>query len=220
MIYHVKDDPTLQVSSQEPKTYSKYKLRGQGLLDKLLIMHCISWRSMTSRMNPSFESPVRNHQCPLSIVFEDGGFLTYVWSFYRAEIWYTSQESHIITIHDIKDDPILEVFSKEPSTFSQILTLRTGGSWRTSNQGKNISWWSMMSKITPSSQDSYQEPSTSSKYDFKDGCDYIDSWYGRYPEIFLKILYDLAEKGEGRIRRMLMDPDWRLGRWVSSLHHR
>ena len=25
----------------------------------------------------------------------------------KDEIWYTNQESHIMTIHDVKDDPIL-----------------------------------------------------------------------------------------------------------------
>ena len=38
MIHDVKDDPILQVSSQEPSTSSKYGLRGQGVLDTLLIM--------------------------------------------------------------------------------------------------------------------------------------------------------------------------------------
>ena len=51
--------------------------------------------------------------------------------------------------------------------------------------------------------------------DLKDGIifdiiDHIDSWYGRYPEIFIKIRHDLAEKGEGGTWRMLMVPDWRL----------
>ena len=55
--------------------------------------------------------------------------------------------------------------------------------------------------------------------DLKDGVifdiiDHIDSWYGRYPEMFIKIRYDLAEKEEGRTWRMLMVPDWRLGGWV------
>ncbi len=38
MIQHVKDDPILQVSSQEPSTSSKYGLQGQGVPDTLLIM--------------------------------------------------------------------------------------------------------------------------------------------------------------------------------------
>ena len=38
MIYDVKEDPILQVSSQDPSTSSKYGLRSQGVLDTILIM--------------------------------------------------------------------------------------------------------------------------------------------------------------------------------------
>ena len=38
----------------------------------------ISWRFMTSRMTISSKSPVRNHQRPPSMDFEDGGFLTHL----------------------------------------------------------------------------------------------------------------------------------------------
>ena len=139
MIQHVKDDPILQVSSQEPSTSSKYGLRGRGVLDTLLIMleswnlahksrityhddpwcqgwphppsiqsgtinilqvwtlrmggswhtsyharelkfgtqvkNHVSWRSLTSRMTPSFKTSVRNNQRPLSMDFKDRGFL-------------------------------------------------------------------------------------------------------------------------------------------------
>ena len=51
--------------------------------------------------------------------FEDGGFLTHFYSCQRAEIWQTSQDSHIMTIHDVKNDPILQVSSQEPSTSSK-----------------------------------------------------------------------------------------------------
>ena len=47
--------------------------------------------------------------------FEDGRFLTHFYSYYRAEIRHTSQESHIMTIHDVKNDSILQVSSQEPS---------------------------------------------------------------------------------------------------------
>ena len=46
--------------------------------------------------------------------FKDGGFLTHFCSCYRAEIWHTSQESHIMTIHDVKNDHILQVSGQEP----------------------------------------------------------------------------------------------------------
>ena len=51
--------------------------------------------------------------------FDDGGFLTCFYSCWRAEIWHTSQESHIMTIHDVKNDPIIQVSSQEPSTSSK-----------------------------------------------------------------------------------------------------
>ena len=70
MTLHVKDDPILKVSSQEPAVSSKYDLK-------------------------------------------DGGFLTHFYSYWRAEIQHTSQESHM-TIHDVKNDPILHVSSQEP----------------------------------------------------------------------------------------------------------
>ncbi len=38
MIPDVKDDPIFQVSSQEPLSFSKYGLQGQGVIDTLLIM--------------------------------------------------------------------------------------------------------------------------------------------------------------------------------------
>ena len=38
MIHDVKEDPILQVSSQELSTSSKYGLPGQGVLDTILIM--------------------------------------------------------------------------------------------------------------------------------------------------------------------------------------
>ncbi len=63
MLQHVKDDPILQVSSQEPSTSSKYD-------------------------------------------FEDRGFLTHFYSYSSAEIWHTSQESHIMMIDDVKNGPI------------------------------------------------------------------------------------------------------------------
>ena len=41
---------------------------------------------------------------------KDRGFLAHFQSLWRAEIWHTSQESHIIIIHDVMDDdPILKV---------------------------------------------------------------------------------------------------------------
>ena len=51
--------------------------------------------------------------------FEDRGLLKLILSCQRAEIWHTSQESHIMTIHDVKNDPILQVSSQEPSTSSK-----------------------------------------------------------------------------------------------------
>ena len=71
----------------------------------------ISWRSMMSRMTSSSKYPVRNHQHPSSMDFEDGRFLTHFQSCYRAEIWHTSQESYFMTMYDVKNNPILQVSS-------------------------------------------------------------------------------------------------------------
>ena len=43
---------------------------------------------------------------------------------------------------------------------------------------------------------------------------------GTYLESLMKTQHDLFEKGEGGTWRMLMVPDWILGGWGSSLHHR
>ena len=37
----------------------------------------------------------------------------------RAEIWHISHESHIMMIHDVKNDSILQVSSQEPSMSSE-----------------------------------------------------------------------------------------------------
>ena len=58
--------------------------------------------------------------------FNDGGFLTHFYSCLRAEIWYTSQESHIMSIHDAKDNPIHQVSSQEPSMSSKY-DIKDGG---------------------------------------------------------------------------------------------
>ena len=78
----------------------------------------------------------------------------------------------------IKDDTILRDPSKEPSSSSKY-DFQDGGSWFTPNYARdmnfgtkvknNISWWFMVSRMTPSSKTPSQEPSTSSIYDFKDG---------------------------------------------------
>ena len=51
--------------------------------------------------------------------FEDRGFLMHFKYCLRAEIWHTSKESHIMMIHDVKDDPILKDSSQEPSMSSK-----------------------------------------------------------------------------------------------------
>ena len=46
--------------------------------------------------------------------FNDGVFLTHFYSCWRAENWHISQKSQIIVIHDVKNCPILKIFSHEP----------------------------------------------------------------------------------------------------------
>jgi len=73
MIYNVKDDPILQVSSQEPSTSSKspnypFSVKSCLILIKLsgyLSCHLTTW-SIMLKMIPSSKSPVRNHQHPPS----------------------------------------------------------------------------------------------------------------------------------------------------------
>ena len=59
-------------------------------------------------MTPSSNTPVRNHQCSPSMGFQNGGFLNPFYSCWKAKIWHTSEESHIMTIYDVKDDPLLK----------------------------------------------------------------------------------------------------------------
>lgn len=47
------------------------------------------------------------------------GALTHFQSCYRAEICHTSKKSHIMTIHDFKDNPILYVPSQESAMSSR-----------------------------------------------------------------------------------------------------
>ena len=65
-------------------------------------------------------------------------------------------------IRDVKDDPIFQVPSQEPSTSSKYELQGRGGSWHNSNHARElkfctqvqiyISLWSMMSWMTPSSK--------------------------------------------------------------------
>ena len=48
--------------------------------------------------------PLRLHQIEIMTLF-----LAHFQSCWRAEIWHTSQESHIIMFHDVMDVPILKV---------------------------------------------------------------------------------------------------------------
>ena len=66
----------------------------------------------------------------------------------HAESWHTSQESHIMTIYDVKNYPILQVSSQEPSTSSkydfedinvlQVWLRGRGGSWGTSKHAREL----------------------------------------------------------------------------------
>ena len=69
--------------------------------------------------DPVLQVLVRNHQRPPSMDIKDRGFLAHFQSCYRAEIWHTSEESYIMMIHDVMDDPILHVPGQEPSTSSK-----------------------------------------------------------------------------------------------------
>ena len=135
MVQHVKDDPVLQVSSQEPSASFKYDFEDGGpwgtskhareLKFGTQVKNHISGRSMTSRMTPSSKSPVRNLQCPPSMTSRMGGS------------WHT-------TIH-----------ARELKFVKQIKN--------------HISWWSMMSRRTPSSTYSVRNHQRPPSMDFEDG---------------------------------------------------
>ena len=84
-------------------------------------LHCgLSRWSRTSKMDdPILQDSSQEPSASFKYDFEDGGFLTHFYSCKRAEIRQTSQKSHILTIHDIKNDPIIQVSSQKPSTSSK-----------------------------------------------------------------------------------------------------
>ena len=82
MIYHVKDDPILQVSSQEPSMSSKSSTSPISIKSCLILIkisgylsyHLRTW-SWMSKTTLSFKSPVMNHQRHPSMTLRMGGFL-------------------------------------------------------------------------------------------------------------------------------------------------
>ena len=96
MIHDVKNDSILQVSSQEPSTSSKYGLKGWGVLDTLLFM--LESRNLTHKSRITYDDDPLRQKLPQVPIL---------------------QESHVMTIHDVKNDPILQVSSQEPSTSSK-----------------------------------------------------------------------------------------------------
>ena len=129
-IHDVKNDPILQVSSQQPSTSSKYGIWGCGILDTLLIM--------LQSLNLLHKSRIAYQDDPCC------------------------KKSHIMVIHDVMNDHILEDSSQESSMSSKYIGSRMEGSWHTCNHDReqkivtevknHISWRSMMSRMTPSSK--------------------------------------------------------------------
>ena len=58
---------------------------------------------MMSKITPSSQDSSQEPSTSSKYDFKDGGFLTNFLSWLMAEIWQTSKESHIMTIHNIKD---------------------------------------------------------------------------------------------------------------------
>ena len=111
MIQHVKDDPILQVSSQEASMSSKYWLWGQRgswhtsihsreLKFGTQVKNHILWQSMMSRMTPSSKYPVRNHQRPSSMTSRTGG--SWHTSIYARELKFGTQVKNHISWRSIK----------------------------------------------------------------------------------------------------------------------
>ena len=139
-IHDVEDFPILQVSSQEPSVSSKYDFEDRGVLEALLIM-LESW-------NLVHKSRITYHDDPWWQMILG----IYVYKFFRI-----SFQGYSKMIQCIKDDPILEVSSQEPSMSLQVWTLMTGGSWHTSNYARepkfgtqannHIAWHTMTTRM-------------------------------------------------------------------------
>ena len=96
--------------------------------------------------------------------FEDVGFLTHFYLCYRAEIWQTSQESYIMMIHDVKDDPILQGPSQDRGFLTHSYSYYRAEILHTIKE----SYIMMIHDTKDDSilKDSSKEPLTSTKYDF------------------------------------------------------
>ena len=110
-----------------------------------------------STMTPSSKYPVRNPQRPTSMDFEDRVIDTHLIKLESRNLAHKSR----ITYHE---NPWCQEWPHPPSIQSgtlnilQVWTLRTGGSWHTSNQARelkfgtqvknHISWLSMMSRMS------------------------------------------------------------------------
>ena len=121
----------------------------------------ISWWSMMLRMTPSSKTPVRNLKRPPSMTWRTEGS------------WHTSNQAKELKFGTQVNNHILwwSIMSRmTPSTKTPVrdnqsppsMTSRMGGSWFTPNHARelkfgtqvnyHISWWSVMSRMTPSSK--------------------------------------------------------------------
>ena len=75
--------------------------------------------SITSMMTLSKKYPVRNHQHPPSIPILDNSFLTPFYFTYQRKTFSVCFFRSYKFIHDIKDDPVLQVSSQESSVSSK-----------------------------------------------------------------------------------------------------
>ena len=69
--------------------------------------------------DPIYQVPDQEPSASSKYKHEGQGFLTHFQTYQRAEIWHTSQESHTMMIHDIKDDPLYVVPDQEPTLSSK-----------------------------------------------------------------------------------------------------
>ena len=106
-----KNDPILQVSSQEPSTSSKYEFEDGG--SWLTSFQARELRLGTRvkftdheiydvKNNPILQVASQEPSTSSKYDFKEEFFFQQSYSCKRAEFWHTSQELHILTIHDVK----------------------------------------------------------------------------------------------------------------------
>ena len=142
--------------------------------------HHISWSSMMSRMTPFSKYPVRNPQGPPSMTSSTGGLLKHIYSWYRAEIWHTSQELHPPRMTSRRGVIFTLIFmleswnlAHESRMTSSQNYFKDGGYLHLYTHARELKFGTQVMTIRnvkkdPIHQVSSQEPATSSKYDFQD----------------------------------------------------